>query len=201
MSPSCSILKIGLKKSLNILTRVSMKIHRILKLWNNWLKENQSRFSCQPYISKIYQNRMNIKFEGISPSVYLELRTCGNASIYVNYNGMMADALTWDPDISVSYDKEKGFYCGLCLPEYIEYYPTAKDLYEQHCFETLLKWCNENFKPGAFLRFYGYPNPPTANCVHLIQKGEKGLFEGQEVTVIHEEPLFTDKPTGQSNGI
>jgi len=36
------------------------------------------------------------------------------------------------------------YYCYLCPPEYLKFFPSKQALWENHCFEELLEWINDD---------------------------------------------------------
>ena len=56
------------------------------------------------------------------------------------WQGELID-FAWDYDCLMKRAPE-GFYCGLVMPEFIEFYPTREVLLIDHIFEPFLEWAN-----------------------------------------------------------
>lgn len=62
-------------------------------------------------------------------------------SVAVDWRGECID-LAWDMDVQVK-RSAAGYYCGCCLPEFVEFYPTREALWIGHSFEPFLEWMND----------------------------------------------------------
>ena len=117
-------------------------IPKFLKIYADW-------FNNPPFFVREDKNiGLIYRFKGVNPVLELYVRSDDDCEIF--YGNMPDDCSFYLTNLftmssSVKYEKGKGFYCELCLPEYREYYQDAETFYLEHTFKPLVKWCNENF--------------------------------------------------------
>jgi len=118
-----------------------------------WLKENQYRFSCSPYIKSFRRDSFTLAFKGVK-----------NISVTFNKSGII-DVWCWtdkkftlsSADILTDFDIAErksglGYYCECCDPT--TFYKNRQMLWDNEVFEPLLKWANEKLLPDNYLCIY-----------------------------------------------
>jgi hypothetical protein len=110
--------------------------------FGKWYKRNKRRFRYLPVFSKKHWNRIEFKFQGLSPRLVCSINRTG-ATIWV-----MHDKEVWD--ILAEFGTYTGrtvwgdYYCDGCPPENRDFFSSKQTLWENHCFEPLLDWINDN---------------------------------------------------------
>ena len=121
-------------------------------LFLNWLSENRNRFPFCPIVMKHHKTCIELNFVGISSAIQPLLYPSSGISINVSWQGEDWDFIG-DFDV-VERRNKASYYCALCKPEYLVYYPTREELWIAHGFELFLKWCNTELANANWLELF-----------------------------------------------
>ncbi len=126
-------------------------IPKFLKIYSDWFRYPPVFVRKDKDIGLIY------RFKGVNPVLELYVRNDDDCEIF--YGDIPDDCSFYFTNLftmnsSLKYEKDKGFYCELCLPEYREYYQDIETLYLDHTFKPLVEWCNKNFSSKNRLYVY-----------------------------------------------
>ena len=95
-------------------------------------------------------------FQGLHTRLTFEISMDGcNNGIYFSWDGLENKGW-WDclheADLSEYRTPDNQYYCGFCEEEdKITYYPSREAQWEQHVFEQMLLWCNDNLQSGRII--------------------------------------------------
>ncbi len=123
------------------------------KVFYNWMEDNMDSFLYKPCFLFKKDSRVTYTFEGICKKITLEVELsipeamiCYSESDAVDELWSMHKVLEyigWE-----KYDPEKGYYDADREDGNYTYFPTKAELYINEVFETILKYCQEYFKPN-----------------------------------------------------
>jgi hypothetical protein len=122
-------------------------------LFLNWLKANRSRFVVEPRIMKIKGQNIQGYFSGVTPAIRFQVWK-GGIVVDVFWEKKCWD-LIGDFDIAERRSGQ-GFFCALCLPEAVRYFPAKEALWTAHAFEPFLAWVNKTLAVSRWLAIYEY---------------------------------------------
>jgi len=111
--------------------------------------------------------------------------------ITVDYNGECWDII-WETDVWERCNSRGLYYCDGCLPEHKKFYPSRKELWEEHCFKAILEWADETFNESNLLYICGEEGSYTA--AQIKPESEMKNMESRE-------DLLTALPVLQSRGL
>jgi len=132
------------------------------KCFTHWLDKNASRFNHPPCNIQYKYGGIQFNLQGIIPEISWGVRY-HDVMLYISYK----DNDFWDAVGECDTYEMKSinglYYCKLCAihHDYMEagcatsIYLTRRELWEDHCFETLLSISNERTKPDLWLCFLG----------------------------------------------
>lgn len=152
----------------------------ILKTFGCWLRQNGRRFRFQPVIVKRRKNFIQLRFVGISQKIGCVItRHC--ADIYVSHKGECWDILI---DLgAVERKSSAGYYCELCEPDKREFFATREELWESHCFESLLEWVNKNLGESRWVYLFATKGATWAEIK------EKDYIKVNSKYIVHTFPV------------
>jgi hypothetical protein len=127
-------------------TMVSLDIRRSFM---KWFKKNSIKFNIKPIFIKLYKNQVEFQFHNVPTNVLCNITRTG-ATIWVNYNKEIWDSLA-DFPIFIKRTSWGQYYCEGCLPERREFFLSKQALWENHCFQPLLRWINDNLNRTNWL--------------------------------------------------
>lgn len=147
-----------------------------------WLKENRSRFSCRPFITRVRRDSFLVMFQECNRLVYLCADKTGNFSVWSQYSGDVvlekmislygkkeierygaashSSLNDWiaDFDYLLKQDDQGNYFCELCKTEegmgFYSIYKTRKEFLRHESYEPFLKWCNEKINPANHIVFF-----------------------------------------------
>ena len=169
----------------------------ISKAFMHWLSDNRKRFKHPPCNIHIEKHYLIFNLSGITPSLVWELSDYDLMLWVYHQHTQSGETLCWDGlidfDISVKKSDTGEYYCDLCKLEYREYYPTSVALWQSHCFENMLNWCNKNITPDKVLVLYGIEGR-GCTWAKLINQTE------WQTTKLNQEYLYQAIPVQQTPG-
>jgi len=115
---------------------------------------NRSKFRFIPYITNVTKNSFRVQFHGLGNIVFLRVQKGYEFSMWTNLVSQRINyPWDWVGDFDLLEHKSTiGYYCGFCTEgEYKKYYKNRKDMYEKHCYEPFLEWCNERLVDGRYI--------------------------------------------------
>jgi len=132
-----------------------------------WLPNNSQCFHNKPCNIRRNNNSVTFNLTGITKKLQWRVSESG-AELWVlhqlpNHKGIFWDMLI-DFDVNVARSTSCQYYCSICdcylkTENKRQYYPTKLVLWEKHCFENILNWCNKQLTPDKLLILRG----PTAS--------------------------------------
>lgn len=125
----------------------------VRKTFDRWLCRNRMRFNYQPMLVKKRKRYFLLQFAGITPEIVCLVRNTG-VGVWVLYRGDCWDGLAHF-DVAERRAPSGHYYCELCEPEKREMFSSREALWEEHCFEPLLEWTNEEFHVSRWLCLLG----------------------------------------------
>ncbi len=143
-----------------------------LRAFERWLAGNRHRFRHPPRITLRRKTHIDIAFRGITPKITGCITRTG-ASIAVKHEGECVDLLI-DFDITERRNGDGRYFCGLCTESVA--YASRQALWENHCFEPLLQWVNQELRAGQWLH------------LHILDSGASWAALGPQ------EPTTMDRP-------
>lgn len=69
----------------------------------------------------------------------------------VSRNASSWDVLYFDGDVAPKKIGANRYICVLCDPQLRDVFSSRGELFEKHCFEKTLTWCNKNLKPEKWI--------------------------------------------------
>ncbi|MEI6206708.1 MAG: hypothetical protein WCP20_08000 [Desulfuromonadales bacterium] len=109
---------------------------------------------------KYLKNSIELDFIGITGAIRVLFHPRSGIDITVWWQGIGWDSLI---DFDVAERKsEAGYYCALCKPEYLLYYPTREELWVAHGLELFLNWCNMELVNANWLELFDYDGVTSA---------------------------------------
>lgn len=131
----------------------------ISKAFMHWLSDNRKRFNHPPCNMRLENHYLMFNLTGITPALVWQLSDY-DLMLWVYHQDTQSDESScWDGlvdfDIFVKQSSNGEYYCDLCEEQYRQYYPTSVDLWQSHCFDNMLNWCNEKITPDKLLVLYG----------------------------------------------
>ncbi len=145
------------------------------KTFENWLKQNRSRFSHQPVIARMVKRSYVLRFAGITPHVEWHIRhgheNFASSGIVVMYRNECWDIL-FDSDLQERRTSSGGRYCETCNPEHRKTYASREGLWISHAFEPMLDWTMREFKPSNLL--YLLAEKGSSISAHIVKNDDLG---------------------------
>ena len=136
--------------------------------FGKWYKRHQKRFRYPPLFSKRHWDRIEFVFQGISPRLDCTIDQTG-ATIWVMHHKEV-----WD--ILAEFGTYTGrtvwgdYCCDLCPPENREFFSSKQALWENHCFEQLLEWINDDLVESRWVALF-----QIGGCTWVEIEGEKEI--------------------------
>ena len=122
-----------------------------------WFQKNHSRFLLPIALEKINRKKVALMLTGYREYLSVHLNSW-NLCVSANWNGICWDFLL-ELDVSPVATRH-GYYCKCCeKPSTI--WPSLEALYQDHLFEPLLQWVNEELFNATQLLLYGSPGSST----------------------------------------
>jgi len=141
----------------------------VRKTFDRWIARNRRHFKYQPIIVKSRKDFLELKFDGIAPELSWIVAKKGDCMITVDYNGECRD-IVWEADLWERRDSGGLYYCDGCLPEYRKFYPSRRELWEEHCFKAMMEWADGTFIGSNRLYICGVEGSYTA--AYIRPEGE-----------------------------
>ena len=121
----------------------------VLGLWNRWFALNKDRFHYPLVCKRAGGYKLIMGFQGLHPRLTFEISMDGsNNGIYFSWDNAKNKGwweCLYEADLSEYRTPDGQYYCGLCEEaDKITYYPSREAQWEQHIFEEMLVWGNEN---------------------------------------------------------
>ena len=162
-----------------------MKIQPLWKYFKLWMNDYKHLFKKEPFLVDENERGVLYRFKGVTPllSLWVDKYQC---IIIVNYRGECWDIIWAEGDCPAKKHPERGFYCQICLPEYRKFYDTMTDLYFEHSFLSLVRWCNENFTISNRLYFY-----KISGCREVIISSARNFNKYYSESCFTVEPVLT----------
>lgn len=139
------------------MSRKCPKRHHLLL---NWLKENRTRFSYQPYVSGIRNNFVDIQLQGLQGVLKIDCycslspESCCWISVNIALPGKSSERIINFYGAEV---KSGNGWITLREPEdERRCWQTREALWIELCYEAFLSWCNTELSANRWLRFYEY---------------------------------------------
>lgn len=120
--------------------------------FGKWYKRNKKRFRNQPILIKKHWNRIEFKFQGLSPRLVCSINQTG-ATIWVMHHKEVWDILA-EFDTYTGRTAWGDYYCDGCPPENCDFFSSKQALWEKHCFEQLLEWINDNLVESRWVALF-----------------------------------------------
>ncbi len=166
-----------------------IKTKRIQPLWKCfklWMEEYKHLFKNEPILVEETEKGVRYKFKGVSPllSLWVDDYQC---IIIIEYQGKCWGIIWAERDCPAKKQPEKGFYCELCIPKYRKFYDSLEDLYFEHSFLAVLRWCNENFTISNRLYFY-----KSRSCREVMIDSARNFAKQYDKSCFMVEPVVTE---------
>lgn len=158
-----------------------IKSHFIYVNFILWLQRNEGRFLVKPYIRRIYKESFAVGLNNVE-NISIHFDLSGFVTIPVFFKSECFDILT-DFDISEEREGNK-YFCGQCGSR--RYFSSRDELWENHVYEPLLEWVNENIKSGNYLCIYDFEGSTTAKIV----KSEDLFLDKNQDHLILKRPIL-----------
>lgn len=133
------------------------------RLFLKFLKTHRDQFKHPIRVNRIVYGCLHFNFIGITPAIE------GTVSFSPNYSsvniGVMWNKQFWDLLFETSLVPKKsnqGWFCELCLPEFVNYYPTKEELLIQHNFVSFKDWVNGTLSDSNWLELRSFKSNSTA---------------------------------------
>lgn len=158
-----------------------------------FLKIYSDRFRYPPvFVRKDKDIGLVYRFKGVNPVLELWVKSDDDCEIFYkdipkNCSFYFTNLFTMSS--VVKYEKNKGFYCELCLPEYRKYYKDKESFYLEHTFKLLVEWCNKNFSSENYLYVY-----QKKGGLSVLIKSAKEIYEIEDITSYKIEPVVGYAP-------
>jgi len=130
----------------------TMSTIRINRAFDKWYKRNKKRFKYRAIFIKKHWNHIELKFEGVTPRLACSITQTG-ADIWVMHHKEVWDALT-DFGTYTGRTAWGDYYCDLCPAENRNLFSSKQALWENHCFEQLLEWINDNLVESRWVALF-----------------------------------------------
>jgi len=136
----------------------------IQRAFDRWYRASQDRFAIKLEFIRRTDSCLTFGFQGVNRIIDVSLSN--DLSVHVTW-----DDTSWDMLLSLDAFPKRvrgGYVCTECDPAIRQTFPSREALWEDHLFEPLLEWVNENLAPAEALRLYGAGGMTTAK----LTKGE-----------------------------
>jgi len=129
------------------------------KAFDRWLSRNRARFLHPPVIVKNRRNSFTMRFWGINSAIHCTITSHGY-SISVSNEGEYWDFIA-EGDISEQRTSSGRYFCKMCEPERRELFPTRFALWEDHIFQPIMNWANNNLLKTQWVCLFQYGQGST----------------------------------------
>jgi len=129
-----------------------MKKYFVLKTFKRWIEREGHRFFYRPLIQIIRKEYFILRFSGISSKISCIITKSGRVEIWAVHRKENWDILS-EFDIHEQCNEYGQYFCQSCEPP--EIFTSREELWVNHSFEPLLKWCNEHLQRSRILFFLG----------------------------------------------
>jgi len=129
------------------------------KSFDRWMSRNQGPFQHPPVIVENRKKHFNMRFRNINSAIGCTI-TSFDYSISVDHEGECWDLLdTWD--LSEQRTPSGQYFCKACEVESRKLFPTRDALWEDHIFNQILSWANNNLLKTKWVCLFQYGKGTT----------------------------------------
>ena len=163
----------------------------LLGLWNQWFALNKDRFHYPLVCKQAGGYNLVMGFQGLHPGLTFEISMNGAFNgIFFSWDSVENKG-QWDclheADLLEYRTPDNQYYCGYCMEDMITYYPSREAQWEQHVFEQMLLWCNDNLHSGRIIVPLGSKSWDDETCGAQLDTPEnavrKGYYTNQSVWI------------------
>ena len=133
------------------------------KAFDHWLSRNRGLFQHPPVIIKNGNNCFTMCFKGINSTIGCII-TSYDYSISVDYKGDCWDLIDSNY-VSEQQTPSGEYFCKECEPGHQILFPTRSALWEDHIFNPIMEWANNNLLETKWLCLFQYDGATWAKVI------------------------------------
>ena len=140
---------------------------QIRKFYESWIIESYDEFNWKPYVveDESHSSTIIIQFQNVL-SLFFRINQQCEAGMFV-YECQRYWDIIWDCDLFPVKDSDGRYYCSECdryrksRCENEIFWDSEQEMWNEHVFHPLLRWCNKYITAENVLACYGIPQETT----------------------------------------